>query len=71
MATEPGWADALGQELAGDSDQWQRTRARGGRPFRVCSDDVLAKAKRGAARGGPKRQIDRRLRQALGPVEDE
>jgi hypothetical protein len=68
----PGWADALGQELAGDSDDWQRTRARGGRPFRICSDDIHAKALRGAHRGGAgKLHASRKIDIVLGPVEDE
>lgn len=68
----PGWADALGQALAGDSDDWQRTRARGGRPFRVCSDDIAAKAKRGAHRGGASRlHAYRKIDKALGPVDED
>jgi hypothetical protein len=67
----PGWADALGKELAGDSDQWHRIRARGARPYRVCQDDRVAKAKRGHANGRGKRHGNERLAQALGPVEDE
>lgn len=71
MSCAPGWADALGKELAGDSDSWQRIRARGGRPFKECSDDQVAKAKRGSAHGGRSKRTTAKLEQALGPVESE
>jgi hypothetical protein len=69
--TAPGWAEALGKQLAGDSDVWQRTRARGGRPFRICADDRLAKGQRGGAAGARAKQAARAIAALELPEEDE
>jgi hypothetical protein len=50
---------------------WQRTRARGGRPFRVCGDDVQAKASRGAHAGARAKQAARAIAALELPEEDE
>lgn len=72
MSLAPGWADELGQALAGDGDGWHVCRVQGWRPFRICQDNKIEKAKRGAARGGGARKhTDARLARALGPVEDD
>jgi hypothetical protein len=71
LSTHVGWAEALGKQLAGDSDVWQRTRARGGRPFRVCGDDVQAKASRGAHAGARAKQAARAIVALELPEEDE
>jgi hypothetical protein len=71
MSTEIGWADALGQQLAGDGNGWQRLRARGGRPFRACADDVVEKAKRGGKNGGGNTRYEKRkLDAALGKADE-
>jgi hypothetical protein len=67
---EPGWADHFDVATQGGTDVEQRIRARGGKPFRVCADDVVAKAKRGAARGAATKH-KRDLDEVLGPVDAE
>jgi hypothetical protein len=69
LTTKAGWADALGKQLAGDSDVWQRTRARGGKPFRVCADDVNVKGKRGGQKSARAKVLDQKLK--LMPLEDD
>ena len=69
---KPGWADAFDANTQGGSDCDQRMRARGGRPFRHCSDDVLAKAKRGAKAGGASKRLrDIKIDKVLGSVEED
>lgn len=68
MSTEPGWADALGRELAGDDNVWQRLRARKGRPFKV--GDSATHYTRGAQRGGASKHTTKRLALALGKAEE-
>jgi hypothetical protein len=71
MPTTPGWADSLGRQLSGDPDTWQRMRSSGARPYRICGDDVVAKAKRGAKNGGGNRRYEmRKLDAALGKPEE-
>lgn len=65
----PGWADELGKQLAGDDDVWQRTRARGGKPFRIGNS--ASYAQRGASAGGKSKHATARLLEALGKAEDE
>lgn len=68
-ANAPGWADKLGRELAGDSDVWQRTRARGGRPFRIGNSSSYAS--KGAAASGKSISASIRLDKALGRVNED
>jgi hypothetical protein len=65
-----GWVEVLGRQLKGDSDVWQRTRARGGKPFRVCGDDVQAKASRGAHAGARAKGINRKLAELMPEVDE-
>lgn len=67
---EIGWADALGRELSGDDDVWQRTRARGGKPFRI-GNSASYSAHRGAERGGKSISASTRLEKALGKADDD
>jgi hypothetical protein len=69
---KPGWADKFDPQTQGGTDVEQRLRARGGRPFRICSDDVIAKARKGAHAGGAtNRYRNQKLDKVLGPVEDD
>lgn len=70
MTTHVGWAELLGKQLAGDNDVWQRTRARGGKPFSICADDRLGKGQRGGVAGARAKGINRKLAE-LPPEDDE
>jgi hypothetical protein len=67
-ALKPGWADQFGRESAGDPDDWQRMRARGGKPFTHNGWGTRCEATLRGARKAKPRGKDR-LERALGPVE--
>lgn len=65
---EIGWADALGRELSGDDDVWQRTRARGGKPFRIGNSSSYAS--KGGKAYSKSKAATARIEQALGKADD-
>ena len=68
---QPGWADSFGKQNSADPDDWQRMRARSGKPFTQngwgtrCAS-TLRGARKAIGRGGV-HPIDK----ALGPVKED
>lgn len=74
MSLRPGWAEALGKQLEGDSDVDQRLRARGGRPFKhngwgTRCEATLRGARKAIGRGGV-HPIDKVLGKVVDDAED-
>lgn len=61
-----GWVDELPQEQ--ESDEWQRMRANGLRPFKVGNKSQSVS--RGAGRGGRSKRLDSKLDKLLGKADE-
>lgn len=61
-----GWVDELPPEQ--ESEEWQRMRQSGCRPFKV--GDKQTSTTRGAGRGGRSKRLDRKLDKLLGKVDE-
>jgi len=70
-ALKPGWAESFGRQHPGDTDDFQRLRERGRRPFAHNGwgqkDTAVRGGKKSAVGRGGKRTLDK----LLGPVEEE
>jgi hypothetical protein len=69
-ALKPGWVEQFARANPGDTDEHQRIRARGGKPFRTNGWGTRCEATLRGARKSKPRGKDR-LERALGPVEED
>jgi len=66
MKLAVGWVDELPQQQ--ESDEWQRMRSQGLRPFKVGPKQ--RSVSRGAGRGGRSQRLSRKLDELLGKADE-
>ncbi len=68
---KPGWAEKLGKEITTDPDEWQRIRARGGRPFKLSEGSRQREYARRGSKLSHTPSARSSLDRVLGKVEDQ